>query len=54
MHAAVAALGDGRPIHRRDVHVEAGLAHALQHTALHLGHAEVTRQQWERGFGATS
>ena len=24
------------------------LAHALEHTALHLGHAQVTRQLWER------
>lgn len=24
------------------------LAHALEHTALHLGHMEITRQLWEQ------
>lgn len=27
------------------------LAHALEHTALHLGHAQVTRQVWEQTEG---
>ena len=27
------------------------LAHALEHTALHLGHAQVTRQFWEQTEG---
>ena len=26
------------------------LAHALEHTALHLGHAQVTRQFWDQQF----
>jgi len=25
-----------------------GLAHALEHTVLHLGHMEITRQLWEQ------
>ena len=25
------------------------LAHALEHTALHLGHIQVTRQLWDQG-----
>jgi hypothetical protein len=29
------------------------LAHALEHTALHLGHAQVTRQLWEQKEGGT-
>ena len=35
---------------RDDRNFSAGwaLAHALEHTAPHLGHAQVTRQLWER------
>lgn len=34
---------DGKP-----VTVGWGLLHALEHTGLHLGHAQITRQLWER------
>lgn len=31
----------------REVRVAWALAHALQHTALHLGHIQITRQLWD-------
>jgi uncharacterized damage-inducible protein DinB len=34
--------------HNREVSVMWALAHALDHTATHLGHAQITRQLWER------
>jgi uncharacterized damage-inducible protein DinB len=42
-----------RVSHRDDQKFTAGwaLSHALEHTALHLGHAQVTRQLWEQKKG---
>ena len=42
-------LKEARTSPRDDRKFTAGwaLAHALEHTALHLGHAQVTRQLWE-------
>lgn len=34
-------------IYGREVTVAFALAHALEHTALHAGHIEITRQLWE-------
>jgi len=36
------------PRNGRQVTVAWCLAHALEHTALHLGHMEITRQLWEQ------
>lgn len=36
------------PIHNDDFSVAFALAHALEHTALHLGHMEVVRELWEQ------
>lgn len=36
------------PHNGRQVTVAWCLAHALEHTALHLGHMEITRQLWEK------
>ncbi len=36
------------PHNGRQVTVAWCLAHALEHTALHLGHMEITRQLWEQ------
>jgi uncharacterized damage-inducible protein DinB len=46
----LADLKETRTSPRDDRKFTAGwaLAHALEHTALHLGHAQVTRQLWER------
>ena len=35
----------------RKITVGWALAHALEHTALHLGHAQISRQLWERKSG---
>lgn len=47
---ALTDLADERPspTHERMVSVAWALAHALQHTALHVGHAEITRQLWDQ------
>ncbi|MBE0689842.1 MAG: DinB family protein [Anaerolineae bacterium] len=39
-----------RSIPNRDMQVSAGwaLLHALEHTGLHLGHAQITRQLWDQ------
>ena len=34
------------PRNGREVSVASALAHALKHTALHLGHIELTREIW--------
>jgi uncharacterized damage-inducible protein DinB len=36
------------PINQREITVGWALAHALEHTALHLGHMQLTRQMWEQ------
>lgn len=38
-------------IYGRDVTVAFALAHALEHTALHTGHIEITRQLWDQRGG---
>ena len=35
------------PLHDRQVTVGWALAHALEHTALHTGHIQLTRQLWD-------
>jgi len=47
---ALADLADMRvsPRDGREFSVGWSLAHVLEHTALHLGHAQVTRQLWEQ------
>jgi hypothetical protein len=35
----------------REVTVAWALAHALKHTALHVGHIQITRQLWEQQKG---
>jgi len=46
----VADLATIRPVPGRGAEVALGwgLLHALEHTGLHLGHAQITRQLWER------
>jgi uncharacterized damage-inducible protein DinB len=36
------------PTERTTLSVGWGLLHALQHTALHVGHAQITRQLWDQ------
>jgi hypothetical protein len=36
------------PIHERTFTAGWGLLHALEHTALHLGHIQMTRQLWDQ------
>ncbi|HET7088297.1 MAG TPA: DUF664 domain-containing protein [Anaerolineae bacterium] len=36
------------PPHGKEYSVAWALAHALEHTAVHLGHMEITRQLWDR------
>ncbi|MFW5748462.1 MAG: DUF664 domain-containing protein [Chloroflexota bacterium] len=36
------------PIHQREYSVSWSLLHALEHTALHIGHAQITRQLWDQ------
>lgn len=45
----VADLAEGRtsPRDGREVTVSWALLHALEHTAMHAGHAQLTRQLWE-------
>jgi uncharacterized damage-inducible protein DinB len=38
-------------IYGREVTVAFALAHALEHTALHTGHIEITRQLWDQYHG---
>ena len=40
---------DGRP-----VTVAWALAHALEHTAMHVGHAQIARQWWEHSHAAST
>jgi hypothetical protein len=46
----VADLAAIRPIPGRDAQTTVGwgLLHALEHTGLHTGHAQITRQLWEQ------
>jgi len=36
------------PKHNREVKVMWALVHALEHTAMHLGHVQLTRQLWQQ------
>jgi uncharacterized damage-inducible protein DinB len=36
------------PVHQREYRVAWALVHALEHTALHLGQAQLTRQLWDQ------
>jgi hypothetical protein len=36
------------PLHDKDFRASWAIQHALDHTALHLGHAQITRQLWDR------
>ncbi len=40
------------PIDGRQITVAWALAHALEHTGIHLGHIQITRQLWEQRRGA--
>lgn len=46
-------LGTARisPRNDQEVTVAWALNHALKHTAIHLGHIQITRQLWEEGQG---
>lgn len=48
-----ASLRDQRRSERHERSFSVGwcLAHALEHTAIHLGHAEITRQLWDQRGG---
>jgi uncharacterized damage-inducible protein DinB len=39
------------PRHQEEYSVGWALLHALEHTGLHLGHAQITRQLWEQRRG---
>ena len=47
---ALADLAVVYPVPNRDRRISAawGLLHALEHIGIHLGHAQITRQLWER------
>lgn len=47
---SVADLGIERAVPNSDRRISAawGLLHTMEHTGLHLGHAQITRQLWER------
>jgi hypothetical protein len=36
------------PFNGKDYHASWAFQHGLDHTALHLGHAQITRQLWDR------
>ena len=36
------------PVHQREYRVAWALVHALEHTALHVGQVQLTRQLWDR------
>jgi hypothetical protein len=40
------------PVSRKEYRVGWCLAHTLEHTALHLGHMQLTRQLWDQETGA--
>lgn len=52
-HAAVerltvSDLATARPLRDQQTTVAWALLHALEHTAIHVGHAQITRQLWEQ------
>jgi len=49
-----ADLDDVRPARGRSVPVRWGILHIVDHTALHLGHMQLTVQLWRGGQGVAS
>ena len=47
--AAVRVINSGTP-HQREITVGWALLHALEHTGIHLGHAQITRQLWQQNL----
>lgn len=47
-------LGDTRPVDGKQVPVRWGILHVVDHTALHLGHMQITFQLWNGGKGVRS
>lgn len=45
------ALDDTRTVRERTVPVRWGILHVIDHTALHLGHMQITVQLWRGGQG---
>lgn len=48
-----ATLVANRDIHERSVPVRWAILHVIDHTALHLGHMQLTRQLWQGGQAAS-
>ncbi len=58
-HAILAALDEAeldssREVHEREVSVRWIILHVIDHTALHLGHMQLTYQLWARGDNKAS
>lgn len=47
-----ATLATSRYVHERTVPVRWAILHVIDHTALHLGHMQLTRQLWQGGPAA--
>ena len=48
------ALNEFRIVDGHEVHVRWGIVHVIDHTALHLGHMQITYQLYNKGVGIQS